>query len=233
MKDRLAEELRSVPATELKDYLIARSGLPGPRANLELADAFSSVADRATILGFAALDEEYLRFCDTEAIGRLLVDDPDDTSLPELARIRAADESWRVREGAARALQILGDHDRTRLRAIVGDWVVDDDPYVRRAAIAAICEPRLLADPETRSAAISACRTASTSILEIPTAQRSAAAVRNLRQALGYCWSVAAAADPRLGMAAFEWLRTFDDPDMRWIVTSNLGKARLRRLLER
>src|SRR5450631_2872874 len=115
-------ELLGVPADELAPYLTARSGLPGPRGNLELADAFASIADRATILRFVALDDEYLRFCGTEAIGRLIVEEPDDASVCALIRHRATDDLWRVREGAARALQIVGEADRARLRTIVAEW---------------------------------------------------------------------------------------------------------------
>jgi len=46
------------------------------------------------------------------------------------------------------------------------------------------------------------------------------------------CWSVAVAADPDEGTAS-DRLRTVDDPDIRWIVASNLKKFRLRRHLER
>jgi len=35
------------------------------------------------------------------------------------------------------------------LRTIVAEWVGDANPYVCRAAVAAICEPRLLTDPAT------------------------------------------------------------------------------------
>jgi hypothetical protein len=50
---------------------------------------------------------------------------------------------------------------------------------------------------------------------------------RVLRQALGYCWSVAAAALPEKGRPAMEkWLRSHD-PDVAWIMKSNLGKARM------
>ena len=233
MDGRYIVELRGLPAEQLAPYLTARSGLPGPRGNLELADAFASNADRATILRFVELDDEYLRFCGTEAIGRLIVEEPDDVSLSELIRRRAADDLWRVREGAARALQIVGDVDSASLRTIVATWVGDPNPYVRRAAVAAICEPRLLTDPATRTAALQACRRASDSITRLPATERKTPGVRNLRQALGYCWSVAVAANPDEGMPAFERLRTVDDPDIRWIVASNLKKSRLRRHIER
>lgn len=225
------DQLRALPADELAPYLTERSGLPGPRANLTLAGAFAAIADRATILLFAEADDEYLRFCGTEAIGCLVVEEPDDASFSELIRQRAGDDLWRVREGAARALQIVGDVDRPGLRTIVAEWVGDPNPYVRRAAVAAICEPRLLTDPSTRSAAIQACGRACELITMLPANERKAPGVRNLRQALGYCWSVAVAADPNEGMPDFERPQAVDDPDIRWIVSSNFKKSRLRRYL--
>jgi len=56
--------------------------------------------------------------------------------------------------------------------------------------------------------------------------------MRTLRQDLGCCWIVAIAADPGVGLPAFERMRAVDDPDIRWIVRTNLTKRRLSRLLE-
>ena len=81
MGERHIVELRDVPVEELAPFLTARSGLPGPRGNLELADAFACIADRSTTLAFVELDDDYLRFCGTEAVGRLIIEEPDDASL--------------------------------------------------------------------------------------------------------------------------------------------------------
>jgi hypothetical protein len=223
--------LRDRPVAEWASYLQSHSGLPGPRGNLELADAFAAVADREMILRLAALDDEYLRFCGTEAIGRLVAEEAAGDELLTLLRLRATDARWRVREGAARALQIVGDIRPRRMRSVVADWVMDPDPYVRRAAVAAICEPRLLRDPAASAEALEACRIATDSIMSEPPAGRRADGLRNLRQALGYCWSVAIAANPAAGLPALDRLRGLDDPDVQWIVRSNLTKARLRSLL--
>ena len=220
--------LVDVPAGEYASYLRARSGLPGPRANLELADEFTSIAHRATILAFASAEDEYLRFCGTQAIGRLVVDDPDDPSLTTLLRVRATDCSWRVREAAARALHVVGDADRTLLATVVTAWSADPDLYVRRAALAAICEPRLLTSAVTRTAALQACIAATEALARLPRTERGGVGARSLRQALGYCWSVAIAADPAPAVPVFRRLQAEDDPDLRWIVASNLKKARLR-----
>jgi hypothetical protein len=63
---------------------------------------------------------------------------------------------------------------------------------------------------------------------------RALADVRTLRQALGYCWSVAVAGDPAAGLPAFAALRagTGDDADVAWVVRENEKKSRLRRLLD-
>ena len=55
--------------------------------------------------------------------------------------------------------------------------------------------------------------------------------MRVLRQSLGYCWSVAVAADPGSGLPAFAALAEDTDPDVRWVVRSNRTKARLAKLL--
>lgn len=220
------DELRALAPSEWPGYLAAHSGLPGPRANLELADAFAEVASGELIRHFADSSDEFERFCGTEAIGRLLLEGDD---LEPLLRERACDESWRVREAAARALQLVGDKDPARLRAIVADWMHAREPYIQRAALAAICEPRLLRDPATQTAALEACAVVTRAI--VAAGDRKDDALRNLRQALGYCWSVAVAGDPVRGLPAFAELERDENPDVRWIVASNRKKQRLQRLL--
>jgi hypothetical protein len=59
----------------------------------------------------------------------------------------------RVLEAVAMALQRLGDADIQGLTAIVEAWA-GEGPLGRRAAVAAICEPRLLCDPPVATAAL-------------------------------------------------------------------------------
>lgn len=224
-------QLQALPVGEWREYLRSRSGLPGPRGNLELADAFAAVAERSLILELAGSADEYERFCGTQAVGRLMLEEPHETAHLALLRERASDPMWRVREAAARALQIVGDSDPARLAALVTDWIAAPEAYVQRAALAGICEPRLLQTAVMRSAALAACESATRTIEALPATARTAPDVRNLRQALGYCWSVSVACDPADGLAAFERLSCVDDPDVRWIVASNLKKNRLRRVL--
>ena len=99
-----------------------RSGLPGPRSNLTLLAAAADVLPREVALRFASKSDEYLACCGVAAVGRLILEAPDDLSLVELLTARAADERWRVREAAAIAGQLIGDQDAVRLRTLVADW---------------------------------------------------------------------------------------------------------------
>jgi hypothetical protein len=208
-------------------YLGEHSGLPGPRANLELANAVADAGGDAVFDTLIATGDEYLVLCGVIGLGRRLAEGSD-----VVARLKehAADPRWRLREGVAMALQRLGDADPARLRRIASAWAKDGDPLVQRAAVAAVCEPRLLRTPESRGHALDLCQAVTDSLRARPASGRGAE-VRVLRQALGYCWSVAVAADPAAGLPRFTVLSGLDDADVRWIAAENRKKARLSALL--
>lgn len=226
--DQHRAALRGLPESEVSGYLTAHSGLPGPRGNLELIAALVEEATPALALDLADRPDEYLRSCGTATLGRLIAEGHDVTAL---LHARAADDSWRVREATAMALQRLGDADPAAMRALVRTWAADPDPLVRRAAVAGICEPRLLKDPDTAVAALDACAAATDGLVAVPADHRRDPAVRTLRQGLGYCWSVAVAGAPEPGVARFLALENVADPDVAWVVRENRKKARLRRVL--
>lgn len=224
-----AHALRPLPANGVAAYLVAHSGLPGPRGNLTLLDAAGDVLPRDLALELCGEGEEYLACCGTVTLGRLLLEG--DRSLVVRLSALAADERWRVREAVAIAAQRVGDGDPALLRELVATWTADPDPLVVRAGVAAICEPRLLRIPETAAAALAACQAATDHLVNTPSQRRRDPAVRTLRQALGYCWSVAVAGDPDAGLAAFAALDVAD-PDIAWVVRENRRKKRLAGLLE-
>jgi hypothetical protein len=213
-------ELRRLP--EWEAYLKKNSGLPGPRANLELVEAVGEEADPERLWRLSASSDEFLALCGTAGLGHLAASDP----VPVMSWLRelAADSRWRVREGVAIALQHLGRHSMPRLLAEMEKWSTDG-PYIQRAAAAALCEPSLLKEPEhvTRVLAILDRMTKSLAA----TSARKTDGFRVLRQALGYCWSVAAAALPEAGRPLMEkWLKS-TDKDVAWVMKSNLAKARM------
>jgi hypothetical protein len=222
------EALASLPPRRREAYLREHSGLPGPRANLDLAQAAADVGDEPTFARWLAGPDEYLALCGAIGLGRLIAEGARD----RWGRLRAAaeDRRWRVREGVAMGLQRVGDVDADALLDEIETWV-DGSPLVRRAAVAGACEPRLLRRPAIARRALGLVETVTASLLAEP--DRRAEGVRVLRQALGYCWSVAIAAAPDEGLTAFARLEGLDDPDAAWIVRENRKKKRLLDVLNR
>ncbi|MBP8294247.1 MAG: hypothetical protein KAX65_15830, partial [Caldilineaceae bacterium] len=131
-------------------YLLRESGLPGPRGNIELAQAVADEGDLALFLRYLAYSAdiapvnspyEFLAFCGVVGMGRLLAEG--DATLLATLRSCASDPRWRIREAVAMALQRLGDVNMGQLVAAMRDWA-QGSPLEQRAAAAALCEPRLL-----------------------------------------------------------------------------------------
>ena len=211
------EALRSLD--EWEPFLLAESGLPGPRANLELVRAVAEEADEPRLLRLAASDEDFLVMCGAVGLGRLAAEG----ESRHVARLRelASDPRWRVREAVALALQRWGDDHFDAMAAEAERWA-DGSPLEGRAAVAALCEPRLLRAPESARRALG--------LVERVTAALPQSRDRVLRQALGYCWSVAVAALPEEGLERFERLERSTDPDLQWVARENMKKRRLARL---
>ncbi len=151
-REQYRAELRALRNPDWAPYLHGHSGLPGPRANLELAFAVAEEASPERLGNLLATDEEYLVLCGTIGLGRLLAAGAEGAG--ERLRSYAKDARWRVREGVAMGLQRLGDADLPRLLSLVTTWAGDRDPLVQRAAVAGICEPRLLNRPDAAAQAI-------------------------------------------------------------------------------
>jgi hypothetical protein len=249
-------------SADWEPFLLANSGLPGPRGNLELAQAVADEGNEDQFRHWLALGpdlapvnspEEFLAFCGILGTGALLVKtckasagrrrsdaerapDAADSLLTAPAAVAsllltlahfAADPRWRAREAVAMALQRWGDEDMASLLRAMVEWS-HGSPWEQRAAAAALCEPRLLTNPQ---------HAASTSrILDDITASlqrsqdRKCEAFRVLRQGLGYCWSVAVCACPDVAKPLMEHWFTNPDADIRWIMRENLRKNRLARL---
>jgi hypothetical protein len=215
--ERYRETLRELDDWE--PFLLAESRLPGPRANLELVQAAGDEADETRTLWLAGSEEEFLIMCGAVGLGRLVAEGRYG-HLPRLREL-ASDPRWRVREAVAMALQRWADEDFDAMAAEAERWA-EGSPLEQRAAIAACCEPRLLGTPEAARRALE--------LVERLTASLPTSRDRTLRQALGYCWSVAVAALPEEGLPRFELLERSTDPDVQWVVRENLKKARLARL---
>jgi hypothetical protein len=220
-------------AADRDTYLRSRSRLPGPRSNLELLDLASAAASRADLERWAALGPEaapentpevFLSCVGIVGLGRLVA--AGDRSLLPTLRRASNDPRWRVREAVAIGLQAWGDIDPDALVSEMERWAAGS-ALEGRAALAAVCEPRLLKRADVIARVLGILDRLTTAVRNAPNPR--AAEIRVLRQALGYGWSVAVSADVELGLLAFaRWLPD-PNPDVRWIVRQNLGKARLAR----
>jgi hypothetical protein len=121
----------------------------------------------------------------------------------------------------------VGDGDMAHLLAIASDWL-SDRPYVQRAAVAAMSEPRLLRDPVHARGAIDVVDGATRNLASLD--DRRSDEMRTLRQALAYCWSVVVVAGPEYGKGRFASWTAAADQDVRWLLCENLKKNRLARL---
>lgn len=233
--DAYREHLRTLtdPA-QWEPYLLTESRLPGPRGNLELAQAVADVGSAELFWHLLAYDAgqapantpgEFLAFCGALGLGRLLVEG--DTGVLTTLRACASDPRWRTREAVAMALQRLGAHDMGQLVEVVGPWL-DGNHLEQRAVAATLCEPALLTEPQDAATVLAILDRITAGLMRA--ADRKSDAFRALRQALGYCWSVAIVALPEVGLPLFKKWAASPDPDVRWVVRENLKKNRMRRL---
>jgi len=215
-------------------FLLAESGLPGPRGNIELGRAVAEEGDEKLFRRYLAYDEgtaptnspqEFLAFCGVLGLGRLLAEGRGD-ALPTLRRC-ASDGRWRSREAVAMALQWWGEADMGSLLREMEEWS-KGNLLERRAAAAALCEPKLLGDPSHAREVLRLLNSMTASIEHLQ--DRRSDEFVAFRKGLGYCWSVAVAALPEEGKRLMENWFSSDDRDVLWIMRENLKKKRLERV---
>jgi hypothetical protein len=229
-------------------YLVANSSLPGPRANLELAEAFSDAihefaaddADDCRILWNLCVElsciapqdapsndpHEFLSFCGVRGIGAIGSVAPAYVALAlDQLEEASVDSRWRVREAVAMAVHdLLATQWETTVSGLE-DWVESGSWLTMRAAAAGIAEPDLLAEPRLAEAAMRFHRKI---LIRVYTAtERSSDAFKALKKALGYTLSLVVAALPDIGFEYLRQLTCLKDRDIRWIVKENLKKSRL------
>lgn len=221
------DQLAALPIERWESFLAENSNLPGPRANLELLFAFVEEAPADLIRRLAGSDDEYLAACAAAGLGRLAAEG-DALAAGDMRRL-AEDQRWRVREGVAMGLQRLGDDEPAALMALCKTWMANGSWLVQRAVVAGLCEPRLLEGALPMGEVFDVLDESTSRIEQSGREERSGPGLRTLRQALGYCWSVAVAASPGPGFDRLERWASSTDHDVRWIVAENAKKARLRR----
>lgn len=231
-RDAYVEQLKLVQDWEA--FLKRHSGLPGPRGNLELAQAAADAGSKRQFKEWLHYDEasapvntqgEFVAFCGVVGYGRLVAEG--EISALRLLRKWASDGRWRLREAVAMAMQRYGERDMDGMLTAAEEWA-RGTPLEQRAAAAAVCEPRLLGDSRHVRRVLRMLDRITGSMARAQDRRREDH--RTLRQALGYCWSVAIVALPAVGKPLLEKWAESSDPDVQWVVRENLKKARLLRV---
>jgi hypothetical protein len=236
----------------LEFYLRENSRLPGPRANLELAQDVAYLLASAvpkhpenvrSLLNYFAngdhmmvssnTPDEFVMMCGIIGYGACAAVKPSwRRETYELLDHYAGSSYWRVREAVAHAYQ--------RLLSAVPDEVLkhllelaQDGSYLQqRAAVAAIAEPIVLYNEEMARKALNLERLVLQRMREVPPENRKSEDFRVLRKTLGYALSVATAVAPQEGFALMRECADWHDSDITWILRENLKKKRLAKFVK-
>jgi len=214
------------------ERLLAESGLPGPRGNLALLYEFAlscSSKEAEACLKYIKADtgnspEEFVGMCGV--LGYAVCHKADlDAVFAHLERY-ASHASWRIREAVAMAIQEVGEGDLAPVLKRLASFA-KGNPLEMRAAVAGLCEPKLLTE-ENRNIEILALLGRITASLRHE--RKLTEDEVSLRKALGYGWSVVVWKTPEAGKRAFEALVCDGNRNLRWIARENLKKDRLRKM---
>lgn len=243
----LVEKALAGSRRPLEFYLRENSRLPGPRANLELAQDVGHVLSAALpqraahvhVLLDDFLDtsqrtinsntsDEFIMLSGIIALGVCASTYPTWRQETFDALDRYANSGfWRIREGVALAYQELlsADADVAIERLIA--LAMRGSYLQQRAAIASLAEPRLLYSPQILDAALAVQRVVLERMRVEPAVVRRQEDFRILRRTLGYTLSIVTAASPDAGFTIMRDCVLWDDDDIRWVLKENLRKKRL------
>jgi len=244
LTDLINEPLKIGTAENLMKYLTSNSNLPGPRGNLELAEAFADlVRDYGgrdyeklwslclQLTQFSLIEapvnnpKEFLVFCGARGVGALGTSQRFFQKAMSRLKELASDSRWRTREGVAMGIQSMIEKQSQKTLKEIEEWVESDKWLEMRAVEAGVAEPALLKDERTAKSALELHKQI---FAKIATSRdRKSSEFKKLKQGLGYSLSVIVRAAPREGFEYMRQLAEQQDADILWIVKENLKKNRL------
>jgi hypothetical protein len=232
-------------AQNLKEYLVANSNLPGPRANLELAKAFSDLVEdfsKNQSENLWQLNSEFIKisadeaptndpavfvaFCGANGIGAVGAADSQyfEPALSTL-KILANDSRWRMREAVCFGLQRMLAQNSLETLKELESWLIDGTLLELRAVAVAVAEPVFMKNSQFASTALNFHQQIFDRVLIID--DRKSENFRILRKALGFTLGVVICGVPEPGFELMQNLVKSNDADLLWIVKENLKKNRL------
>jgi hypothetical protein len=230
----------------LEFYLRNQSRLPGPRANMELANDVSNLlavsvpkypenvhsllnyfvnGDRKMLAGNTP--SEFVMLCGIMAFGACTAVYP--LWRPETLDLLdhyACSPYARIREGVEIAFRCLLEADPQDIMQHLMELAVRGNYLQQRVAIATVSEPVVLYTPDILATALKMQRVV-LERLHQASADGKNEAFRHLRRTLGYTLSVITAAAPEEGFALMKECAGWNDSNITWILRENLKKKRL------
>ncbi|UCG04509.1 MAG: hypothetical protein JSW11_11100 [Candidatus Heimdallarchaeota archaeon] len=230
---------------KLTEYLLSNSNLPGRRANLELARAFTIVVNDnwkdhkdflwKLLISLINIDpiqaptnnpQEFLSFCATWALGTIGASS-EIQYIDALSHLKelSTDSRWRIREAVAKGI-----HELISLRSIetikeIDTWISKDHWLSMRAVVTGVAAPTLLQDNQIAKQALNLHKKVLTQVETCK--DRKSEEFKVLRKGLAYSLSVVVQAIPEEGFKYLKELATSQDNDISWILKENLKKNRL------
>lgn len=234
-RESYEKKLVNLSPRQWETFLKKHSNLPGPRANLELAEAFSRIGTLMDFKKYIQLDykeapentpDEFLTFCGVLGLGEYLAKYHDAGLLQKLKE-RANDPRSRIRKSVRLALQAIGHKDIGRLIHYLKLWA-KGSCLEQHVAITALCDEDLLNDPEVCLEVFELLDWITASMVEED--MDKVEGYKELKRALSYCWSVAVAMSPEKGKPVMgRWIKE-NHPVINNIMRGNLEKERLSKM---
>ena len=247
LRPQLENYIRKKNRSDLEEYLMNESGLPSPRANLELAQAFGRMTEElysdasdthpieSTIDEWIELSvsdaptgnpREFLVFCGVIGLGAIAA-----RKRRELGNIlirlreKSNDGRWRIREAVCFALQRLLYRYGAPFSHYLEQWAQTGSSYELRAAAVSVADPPLLENTDFAFKALYLHRLVFSRFQKFDNIDREARRV--LVQGLSFSLSVVVTALPEAGFDFMAELAHEDNKDIQKILKTNLAKDRL------
>ena len=246
-KSAITEYISVHDYSGLKEFLKSNSNLPGPRGNLEMAFAFGDCFDTETVTdgmwefllelsGIGVREapvgdpSEILPFCAVLAAGSYYAQAGEERKAHVRVILRAAmnDGRWRMREAAAMGYQRMAEKDIEAVTMIFDAVYPGSNFLEKRAVIAALAHPPLLKDKSTALYSLAISEDIMNGICELTADELKSDEFKVLSKGLEYALSVFTAHAPEEGFYMLARFAAIPHKDIRRIIKSNLGKARLK-----
>ncbi len=232
--------------SEMEDYLLKNSNLPGPRSNLTLAYKFAACFEKKQfgqeltdlLFGWAGIPiekapvndrREYLPFCAVLALGAhyLYADKKNKSRIMNQFKSAMNDGRWRIRESAAMGLQYIAEKDFTPIREYFTRWYPDSNYLEKRAFLATLAHPPILKEKEIVRFSLRMSEDIIKELLQDSKERQRSEDFTVLSKGLRYCLSVFVTELPDDGFALLKRYSHSENKHMIKIIKSNLGKSRL------